>query len=136
MQIPKSVIDVVSETLGWHYTHSQLNSLFSESGAPGEAPLGNKIDKCSAWLKLTNAEGRGDPLRVLGKLLEYYMDYEIPKSNSDIMQWEENRERIERALGRHGLVYEFDGILRAGYGSSPQGTLDNILKASDLPHIH
>jgi hypothetical protein len=136
MQIPKSVIDVVSETLGWHYTHRELDSLFLECGAPGEAPLGNKIDKCSAWLKLTNAEGRCDPLGVLGKLLEYYMDYEIPNANSNVMQWQENRERIERALGRHGLVYEFGGMVRASnQGSSPQRTLDHILRTRDLPSV-
>jgi hypothetical protein len=135
MQIPKSVIDVVSEILGEHYSHVGLNSLFRECGAPGGVPLGNKTDKCSGWLKLTNAES-DDPLRVLGKLLESYMDYEIPKSNFNIVQWEENRERIERALGRHGLVYEFGGIVRPStHGSSPQRTLDHILRTRDLPSV-
>jgi hypothetical protein len=136
MQIPKSVIDVVSETLGWHYTHRGLDLLFSECGAPGEAPVGkNKVDKCSVWLKLTNTEASIDPLQVLGKLLEYYMDYEIPKSNFNIMQWEDNRERIHRALARHGLVYEFGGMVRATHGSNPQRALDQILRTRDLPGV-
>src|ERR1017187_245100 len=121
MQIPKSVIDVVSEILGWHYTHRELDSLFAECGAPGEAPVGkNKVDKCSVWLKLTNTEASIVPLQVLGKLLEYYMDYEIPKSNFNVTQWEDNRERIQRALSRHGLVYEFGGMVRATRGGVPQ----------------
>jgi hypothetical protein len=118
-----------------HPGHNGLNSLFLESGAQGEAPLGNKIDKCSAWLKLTNAEGSGDPLQVLGNLLEHYMDYEIPKSNFNIMQWEENRERIERALARHGLLYEFGGIVRATRGNGPRRVLDQILRTRDLSGV-
>lgn len=136
MQIPKSVIDVVSETLGWHYTHRQLDSLFSECCAPGPAPAGtNKVDKCAAWLKLTNTEASSDPLQVLGKLLEYYMDYEIPKSNFNIMQWEDNRERIHRALARHGLAYEFGGMVLANHESSPQRALDQILRTRNLPGV-
>ena len=136
MQIPKSVIDVVSEILGWHYTHRQLDPLFSECGAPGEAPVGiNKVDKCSAWLKRTNAEAGTDPMRVLGKLLEYYMDYEIPKSNPNIAQWEDNRERIHRALARHGLTYEFGGMVLSNHGIGPQRSLDQILRTRDMPGI-
>ncbi len=135
MQIPKSVIDLVSEVLGWHYTHRAMESLFLECGAPGEPPIGNKVDKCSAWLKLTNTDASIDSLRILGKLLEYYMDYEIPKSNFNIMQWEDNRERIHRALARHGLVYEFGGMVRATHGSNPQRALDQILRARDLPGV-
>jgi hypothetical protein len=135
MQIPKSVIDVVSEILGWHYSHSGLNSLFLECGVTGAAPIGNKLDKCSAWLKLTNADASVDPLKVLGNLLEYYMDYEIPKSNFNILQWQENRERIERALARHGLVYEFGGIVRATKGNGPRRALDQILRTRDLSGV-
>jgi Abortive infection C-terminus len=135
MQIPKSMIDLTSEILGGHYSHNGLNSLFLECGAPGETPLGNKVDKCSTWLKLTNAESRVDPLRVLGKLLEYYMDYEIPDSNFNIVQWVENRERIHRALARHGLVYEFGGMVLATHGSSPRRALNHILRARDLPGV-
>ena len=84
MKIPNNVITVVSETLGDYLTHGAMNSLFSENGAPGQPPEGNKILKCSAWLKLVNGTETIDPLVFLGKILEDYMDYEIPQNNFNI----------------------------------------------------
>ena len=51
-KIPNSVIGAVSSVLTeYYYSHSTLNSLFMESGAPGNAPEGNCETKCSSWLR-------------------------------------------------------------------------------------
>jgi hypothetical protein len=134
-KIAKSVIDVVSEVLGWHYTHSHLEALFKEAGAPGEAPIGNKVDKCSGWMRMVNSDPNVDPLMILGKLLEHYMDYEIPTSHFNINQWLENRERIKRAMSRNELGYEFGGFVRDIGARTPAQSLNRILKAKDLASV-
>ena len=80
-------MDVVSEILGWHYSHSNLDALFRECGAAGEPPVRNKVDKCYAWFKRINDDPRADPLQILGRLPETYMDYKIPKSSLNIHEW-------------------------------------------------
>jgi len=40
--VPNSVIGAVSSVIVAHYyNHSALDTLFMESGAPGDAPIGN-----------------------------------------------------------------------------------------------
>jgi len=76
-QIPNSVIGAVSVVLAGHYySHSTLNSLFMESGAPGDVPEGNCQTKCSRWLKRCNDDPTVDALAVLGQAIQNFMDIE------------------------------------------------------------
>jgi len=77
MRIPNPVIAVVADELYQHHTHAELNQLFMASGALGEAPVGNKLDKCTRWMQQVNGSKLPDPLSVLGSLLENYMEVEI-----------------------------------------------------------
>ena len=133
MKIPNNVITVVSETLGDYLTHGAMNSLFSENGAPGQPPEGNKILKCSAWLKLVNGTETIDPLVFLGKILEDYMDYEIPESNFNIYEWQRKRDRIQTALSRHQLEYEFGGVIVEPHAGLPTRSFREIFKARTYP---
>ena len=55
--IPNSVIGAVSSVIAaYYYSHSKLETLFMESGAPGDAPEGNCEKKCSDWLKRCNED--------------------------------------------------------------------------------
>jgi hypothetical protein len=135
MKIPSSVVAVVSELLGSHYTHANLDLIFSENGAPEEKPLGNKVWKCSTWLKRINNDGKLDPLVFLGRILEEYMDYEIPESNFSINQWQTGRERIESALARHGFRYLFGGMIISVNGGLAAQNLATILRERDLPAV-
>jgi hypothetical protein len=135
MKIPNSIISVVSEILGGHLTHGGINSLFSEHGAPGPPPEGNKVLKCSAWIKLVNAGETVDPLVFLGKILEDFMDYEIPTNNFNIYEWEQARERIRTALGRHRLDYEFGGVVTRLDDDLPTRSFQDIFRARDLPAV-
>lgn len=134
-KIPNSVITVVSETLGWHYTHSHLNSLFVKNGAPEDTPIGNKVDKCSAWLQAVNDASDINPIEFLGKILEDYMDYEISPSAINANEWEERRERVRSALGRHALVYRFGGYVTSSIGGSPVLSLEQALRRFDMPAV-
>jgi hypothetical protein len=63
--IPPSIIGTVSPILADAYTHAQLNALFMAARFPGDAPEGNKIEKCRNWLRRANSEC-DDPLRMFG----------------------------------------------------------------------
>jgi hypothetical protein len=133
MKIPRSVIRVVSEELGWHYTHRQINNLFTV--APGDATGVNKVDKCSILLTAINNDGKQDPLTVLGKVLEDYMDYDIPKGYFNINKWEEGRERIVRALAQHGLIYHFRGAITFANAGVAAQSFEEIFTARNLPAL-
>ena len=64
--IPNPVVAVVAEVLGEHYySHSKLNTLFMEAGAPGTPPEGNCVQKCLSWLNRVNADPAVDPFEIL-----------------------------------------------------------------------
>ena len=76
-KIPNSVIGAVSSILAeYYFSHSTLNALFMESGAPGEVPEGNCETKCSSWLRRCNDDVTIDPMQVLGQLIQKFMDLE------------------------------------------------------------
>jgi hypothetical protein len=61
--IPPSIIGAANFILAEPYTHAELNALFMSFGFPGDAPEGNKIEKCRNWLRRANAESE-DPSRI------------------------------------------------------------------------
>lgn len=85
IKIPNSVIGAVSSVIAEHYhSHSKLEALFMEAGAPGEVPEGNCEKKCASWLKRCNADASVDPLTVLGSVIQEYMDQ---RAYSFIVWW-------------------------------------------------
>lgn len=73
--IPNSVIGAAASVIaGYYYSHSKLDTLFMESGVPGDAPEGNCERKCSEWLKRCNEAPEVDALEVLGRVIQNYMD--------------------------------------------------------------
>ena len=78
-KIPNSVIGAVSSVLAeYYYSHTKLNSLFMEAGAPGDIPLGNCEIKCAAWLRRCNEDPSVDALKILG----FIVQFEIPTPRS------------------------------------------------------
>ncbi len=133
MKIPKGVIVVVSEQLGWHYTHRQIDRLFPNTS--NEANAVNKVDKCSILLKAVNEDPLTNPLSVLGGVLETYMDYDIPTNNSNINEWEQGRERILKVLAQHGLSYHFGGTIRLAHAGVAVRTFEDLIRDRNLPAI-
>ena len=77
LNIPNSIIGAVSSVIaGYYYSHSKLESLFMESGAPGDAPEGNCEKKCSAWLKRCNDDPSVNAVDVLADVIQEFMDME------------------------------------------------------------
>ena len=85
--IPAPVLSVVAEITSSRETHASLNNLFTYAGAPGEPPEGSKPVKAQAWLRLTNKDESIDPVSVLGKLIETYMEEPLDPSNT----WDTHR---------------------------------------------
>lgn len=130
-KIPNAVCAVVAEVIGQHYySHTRLNTMFYEAGAPGEPPVGNCIDKCTVWLKRCNDDDNVDAFQVLGKVLEHFMEVGAvePYDNPQ-------RLRIEKTLAKYGLRYLQGGIILGGDFAVPAKSLKDILKQHDLPAV-
>ena len=121
-QIPNSVIGAVASVIADHYySHSKLDTLFMESGAPGDVPEGNCEKKCSNWLKRCNEDPKTDALEVLGAVIQEYMDQEPPSSlfgGPLSTKVTEGQARINAALAKNQLVYRTNGYVTKA-GSEP-----------------
>lgn len=131
--IPNPVIAVVGEILGNHYySHSRLNTLFMESGASGDSPEGNCVNKCQQWLRRCNANPGIDAFAVLGKVLENFMEVDIDGTGLDQKIWLEERDRIRIILAKYGLSYHQGGQILGCATGVPSRSLREILEKHDL----
>lgn len=134
--IPTPVRLVVGDVLGQHlYSHNAINALFAEAGAPGEPPVGNCILKCQTWLARSNDDRAVDPMRVLGRVLEKFMEWPIDESSAHLLDrdrdWLSARTRVSRVLADNGLAYHSGGIV-TGTTASPARSLEQRLRAHDF----
>lgn len=133
MEIPTPVMAAVAKILGDHYySHTKLNTLFMEAGAPGDVPPGNCTEKCFSWFKRCNEDHSVEPLIILGRVLQEFMDEEYvdPEHPKARLQ-----ERVRNVLARNGLRYELNGNIFHP-GSSPTArTLGELLKSGDLSAV-
>lgn len=132
-KIPNSVIGAVSSVVGgYYYSHSKLNTLFMESGAPGDAPPGNCETKCASWLKQCNDDPTVDALRVLGNVIQRFMDQEPSDFSPSI---ETGQKRICESLAKNQLTYQVNGHITLAGASLAAKTLVDYLKAGDFASI-
>lgn len=131
-EIPNSVIGAVSSVLGnYYYSHSKLNSLFMESGAPGDVPEGNCETKCSRWLKRCNNDPSIiDPLTILGRTIQPFMDDEHPNERR-----QRGQERIRSALAKNQLAYHLNGVITHAGTTPAAETLADFFKKGDFVSI-
>lgn len=138
--IPNSVIGAVSNVIAAHYfSHSKLNSLFMEAGAPGDVPEGNCETKCSIWLNKCNEDSDVDALEVLGYIIQSFMDIEPTKSlfDDDIIENDITigQARIISALDKNQLTYKTNGYVIDAGSSIVTKTLEDYLKKGDFKSI-
>lgn len=138
-KIPNSVIGAVSSVISAHYnSHSKLNALFMESGAPGDPPDGNCEAKCSAWLKRSNEDPNTNALDVLGQVIQNYMDQDHNailwgREQSDRII--DGQKRIRDSLAKNQLNYQINGrVIKAGAGQISK-TLAEYIEAGDFASI-
>jgi hypothetical protein len=131
-RIPNAVCAVVGDVLGtFYFSHTRLNTLFMEAGAPGEIPDGNCVDKCTRWLKRCNDDENIDAFRVLGRVLESFM--ETP--DSPLVSTETQKKRIETILTKYGLRYGQGGQILGDTIAAPTRSLQHMLASRDLPAV-
>lgn len=132
-KIPNSVIGAVASVIGAHYySHSKLNSLFMESGAPGDVPPGNLEAKGTIWLRRCNDDPEIDPLRVLGRVIQKFMDQEATDLSPSIV---DGQRRIRESLARNQLTYQMNGYVTLAGASPVAKTLADYLSAGDFTSI-
>lgn len=136
-EIPSAVIAVVAEIVSENETHATLDSLFMYAGAPGDPPPGSKHAKALEWLRVVNrAEEIEEPLSVLGKLIEGYME-----AVAEPFSWNEDliparKKRIENVLSSTGLEYSRGGIVVVKGVATPSRTLENLIRSRDYSSIN
>ncbi|WP_447878653.1 abortive infection family protein [Serratia fonticola] len=132
--IPQPIISVVAEYISSVETHATLDSLFAYADAPGEPPVASKAAKSLEWLRRINKECE-EPLSILGRLLEGYM--EAPQS-SPYFDWEkasaEFVEKMHDLLGRYGLRYVTGGFITDGSSITTQ-PLQEAIKKRNIPAV-
>ncbi|MDX7488881.1 MULTISPECIES: abortive infection family protein [Serratia] len=134
-EIPQPIIDVVAEYMSEVETHDRLDSLFDYVGAPGEPPDQPKKSKSLAWLRRINKQC-DEPLALLGKLIEKYMDAERPDNSNNIWDKElkEFVESMHKHLEKYGLKYMTGGFIVDG-SSITSLSLRDAIKKRDIPAV-
>ena len=128
--IPGPVLAVCAEVVSNRETHASLDSLFTYAGAPGEPPEGNKLAKAHAWLRSTNKDDSIQPLDVLGRLIENYMEPPLVLENEFDELRVKVRDRISTVLGQCELQYLKGGRVVGALGT-PSRTLEEYIRERD-----
>lgn len=130
--IPAPVISVVADIASSRETHASLDSLFMYAAAPGDPPDGSKHVKALEWLRRVNKDETVDPLTVLGKLIEGYME-------TPLNEWDDggDREKIRKVLAQCKLQYGDGGRVTGAVMplSAPSRTLEMMLAAFDYAAV-
>jgi hypothetical protein len=134
--IPAHIIAIISDIVAECETHASLDSLFMYAGAPGDPPGGSKSVKAQEWLRQVNKDENIDPLEVLGRIIEGYMEAEC---DPEIGSWadtnKKRKEKIESSLARACLQYVKGGRF-TGQVAAPSKTLQGIIRGRDLKAIN
>jgi hypothetical protein len=124
--LPYPLIATVASILSEHYfSHSKIDNLFTQCQAVGPAPLGNLVEKMTAWLRQSD-----DPFALLGCVLENFM--EMDTQDPDRLK---RREKVASMLAKYGLAYETGGHIVGGATGAPSRSLDAIIRARDTPGV-
>ncbi len=135
-EIPAPVMAVVAEEVASSETHTTLDSLFMYAGAPGDPPVGAKHVKALEWLRRVNKDESVDPLKILGRLIEGYMDVLIDPTDPSVEGRQRRRkDRIAQVLASSELHYVRGGRV-VGALATPSRTLEQLIRDRDLASIN
>jgi Abortive infection C-terminus len=133
-RIPSYIIAMLSEACAESESHASLDRLFMYAGAPGDPPLGSRSLKVQDWLRRVNEARDIDPLQVLGRLIEGYMDNELSEDEKRREQELRRRERIAKQLARASFQYFTGGRIVDGL-ASPTRSLEALIRGRDLDSL-
>ena len=131
--IPVPVIALIARLFDSHYTRSQFENLFYETGTSVDSPGGNKVDTVTYWLRAINKKEPERSLEIFGKLIEDFMGREAWAGTT----FAEDQEAVHAALQKHGLRYATGGkIIHSAFGpGSSTASLQGLLKRKDFPAV-
>ncbi|WP_292994430.1 abortive infection family protein [Nitrosomonas sp.] len=137
--IPSPVIAIAAEIMSHRETHASMDNLFMYAGAPGAPPEGSKKVKAQEWLRRANTDGSVQPLKVLGRLIEGYMEEPPPEDNPFDDTTEDtpsptqtqDQEKLTKILGRCELQYVRGGSIVGALGI-PSRTLEEFVRERDI----
>jgi hypothetical protein len=143
--LPVAVCSVVNEVLTG--SHATLNALFKSAGAPGDPPELSHASKWKTWLLRASEGPHTDAHKVLGKILEEFMEVEPPEDNTALRSWlgqefpsarslwHAKKQRVESILLKYGLRYLRGGrIVETGTGLASEA-LAQALEEHDFDTI-
>ena len=90
--------------------------------------------KAMAWLRFTNKDAQANPLAVIGKVIETYMEESLDPGNTWDQHRLEDRTRIAKALADCQLQYIKGGKLVGALGT-PSRTLEEFIQERDTSSI-
>lgn len=114
VRLPVAVCAAVAEVL--RGSHKTLDALFDAAGAPGPPPDLSHESKWKTWLFRAGNDPKVDTLRLLGNLIEEFMDVPPrPPSSRDaidfandpdpVATWNQERDKLRQVLEEHGFQY-------------------------------
>jgi hypothetical protein len=132
--IPSTLIAVCAEIVSHRESHATLDSLFMYAGASGDPPVASKHAKALEWLRKTNKDENIDPLDVIGRLIENYMEEEISSSDFIFEVKTKDREKLQKTLAQCELQYVRGGKIVGALGI-PSRTLEEFIRDKDSSSI-
>lgn len=132
--IPGPLLSVCAEIAAKRESHATLDSLFAYAGAPGDPPPGSKVAKAVEWLRVAKKDASVQPLEVLGRLVENYMDTALDPNNSWDEEHIKDREKIAATLAQCELKYVRGGKIIGSLGA-PSRTLEEFIRNRDIASI-
>jgi hypothetical protein len=134
-ETPAPLLSVVADIASSMETHATLDSLFLYAGAPEDPPPGSKHAKALEWLRQVNKTPALEPFKVLGRLIEGYMDAVEDPNDFRFKEKQEAKERIGRVLAQCELQYVKGGRV-IGTLAAPSITLESMIRDRDLASIN
>ena len=132
--IPAPLLSVVAEVAARRESHASLDGLFTYAGAPGDPPQGSKPAKALTWLRLANKDANTNPIAVIGRLIETYMEESLDPDNTWDQHKLEDRARIAKVLAECELQYLRGGKVVGALGA-PSRTLEEFIRDRDTSSI-
>lgn len=131
-KIPLNLIAVLSEMLSEQESHATLDNLFLYAEINSEIPDVSKPAKVQQVLINVN-KANPEPLKVLGKILEKYLDGGIlyPRDKD---RFDNQLDIIKKILSDNSLLYIKGGII-SGSLSTPTKSLENVIKGLEIPAL-
>jgi hypothetical protein len=130
-KIPQPVLAVVADYAAGVETHDTLNGLFRYAGCPGDPPPGSKPAKALEWLRRVNKDESVEPLEVLGRLLEGYMEKPSVPGDWGFHEATAFRAKVAKALSAASLVYRHGGLVTDSL-AAPTRKLQSFIKGRDI----